>query len=314
MLSSAAIKKKALALGFDACGVAPAAGFPRLAYFSEWIRRGYAGEMTYLDRSVDRRSDVRQILPTAASVVTTATVYNTDRPYSVECADPKQAHVSRYAWGDDYHDVVGARLDALLTWMRDQSPEPFDARGFVDTGPVQEKAYAERSGIGWIGKNTCLIHPELGSWLFLGEIVCSLELEPDRPALDHCGTCTLCLEACPTGALVGPAVLDSRRCISYLTIEQRGAMPADLVPSIGTWVYGCDVCQEVCPFNAIPGVSSAREWQPRPIWDGTSVRSLAIRTDGELANGLRKSAMRRAKLAGLRRNIGVALANAEDDS
>jgi epoxyqueuosine reductase len=313
MLSSSAVKQKALTLGFDACGVAPAAGFSGLAYLAEWIRRGYAGEMEYLGRSADRRSDIRQVLPTAVSVVTTATLYNTDRPYSVACTDRNRAHISRYAWGDDYHDVVGARLDALLTWMRDQSPEPFDACRFVDTGPVQEKAYAEQSGLGWIGKNTCLIHPDLGSWLFLGEIVCSLDLQPDQPALDHCGTCTLCLEACPTGALVDPGVLDSRRCISYLTIEQRGATPEDLAPSVGRWVYGCDVCQEVCPFNALPRVSMAREWQPRPIWDGASVTSLALKTDGELVDGLRKSAMRRAMVAGLRRNIAVALANADDD-
>src|SRR5437773_8064490 len=215
-MTSTDIKKKARELGFDACGIAPADDFAELKFFSEWIDRGYAGEMEYLRRSADLRRDVRRILPSAKSVIVLATVYNVDRPYSTECADPARASIARYGWGDDYHDVVGRRLDALLAWMRDTSREPFDARRYVDTGPVQERVYAQYAGIGWIGKNTCVINPELGSWLFLGEIVCSLSLDPDPPALDQCGTCTLCLEACPTAALVAPGVLDSTAWLSYL--------------------------------------------------------------------------------------------------
>src|SRR5713226_5680082 len=208
LLSSSSIKTRANELGFDVCGIAPATELPELRFFDAWLSRGYAGEMAYLHRSAERRADVRRILPSARTVIATATVYNTNRPYSTECADPERAHIARYAWGDDYHDVIAERLDALLAWMRDTSPEPFDARAYVDTGPVQERVYAQHAGIGWIGKNTCVINPDLGSWVFLAEIICSLPLVTDSPSLDQCGTCTLCLDACPTCALVAPGVLD----------------------------------------------------------------------------------------------------------
>jgi epoxyqueuosine reductase len=312
MLISSEIKTKAKALGFDVCGIAPAADLPELKFFREWLDRGYAGEMAYLHRSADRRADVRNVLPSARTVVVTATNYNTDRPYSIECADAGRAHVARYAWGDDYHDVVAGRLDALLSWMRHEAAEPFEARAYVDTGPVQERVYAQYAGIGWIGKNTCVINPEIGSWIFLGVIICSLPLDVDAPALDRCGTCTLCLEACPTDAIVAPGVLDSNRCISYLTIELRGDIPEPMRAAIGTHVYGCDICQEVCPWNAIAPGSPDRAWQPRAAWDRVDLLTLASRTDDELADSLRGSAMRRTKVQGLRRNIDAALGNALD--
>jgi epoxyqueuosine reductase len=311
MLTSAAIKAAAHDLGFDACGIAPADDFPELKFFHDWLARGYAGEMNYLHRSADRRADVRAVLPSARSVIVTATNYHTNRPYSTEVADPYRAQIARYAWGDDYHDVIGGRLGRLLAWMREQSPEPFEARAYVDTGPVQERVYAQYAGIGWIGKNTCVIHPRLGSWIFLGEIICSLPLDIDAPALDQCGACTLCLEACPTHALTAPGVLDSRACISYLTIEHRGDVPADLRPALGRHVYGCDICQEVCPWNAVAPRSDDAAWQPRPAWESVDVRALAGRSDDELAEATRGSAMRRAKVQGLRRNIAIALSNAQ---
>jgi epoxyqueuosine reductase len=275
--------------------------------------------MAYLHRSADRRSDVRQVLPSARTVIVTATVYNTDRPYSVECADPGRAQVARYAWGDDYHDVIGARLAALEAWIREESreqsgaasPEPFESRAYVDTGPVQERVYAQYAGLGWIGKNTCLISPRLGSWIFLAEIICSLPLEPDAPGFDQCGDCALCIEACPSQAIVAPGVLDSTRCVSYLTIELRGDVPAALQSAIGAHVYGCDICQEVCPWNAMAPRSTDPAWQPRGIWDGATIAALASALDDELAAGLKGSAMRRTKARGLRRNVAIALANAE---
>jgi epoxyqueuosine reductase len=311
-MTSSDIKAKAGELGFDACGIAPAAAHPELRFFREWLDRGYAGEMAYLNRSADRRADVRHVLPSARTVIVTATNYNTGRPYSTESADPARAHVARYAWGDDYHDVIGARLEALLAWMRDASRAPFEARAYVDTGPVQERVYAQHAGIGWIGKNTCVIRPEIGSWIFLAEIICSLPLQVDAPSLDQCGTCTLCLEACPTGALVAPGVLDSNRCISYLTIEKRGDIPEPLRAGIGSHVYGCDICQEVCPWNAVAPCSREPAWQPRPAWDGVHLLTLARRTDDELTDALRGSAMRRTKAQGLRRNVAIALRNSED--
>jgi epoxyqueuosine reductase len=305
IITAAGIKEKALELGFDLCGIAPASDHPELTFFHEWLDRGYAGDMAYLNRSADRRADVRHVMPSARSVIVTATVYNTDRPYSTECTDSARAHVARYAWGDDYHDVIGARMEQLLAWMREASSEPFEARAYVDTGPVQERVYAQYAGIGWIGKNTCVISPEKGSWIFLAEIICSLDLDCDRAAFDQCGTCTLCIEACPTKAIVGPGVLDSTRCISYLTIEHRGDIPDEFHDAIGTHVYGCDICQEVCPWNATPPVSNDPAWQPRGAWDGATVGELALRSDDELRAAMRKSAMRRTKVAGLRRNLVV---------
>jgi epoxyqueuosine reductase len=309
-VTSADVKAAALRLGFDACGIAPASDHLELKFFNEWLARGFAGSMAYLGRSASRRADVRAVMPNAQSVVATATVYNTNRPYSTEETDTRRARIARYAWGDDYHDVIGQRLEALIAWMREASAEPFDARAYVDTGPVQERVYAQHAGIGWIGKNTCVINPQLGSWIFLGEILCSLPLEPDVPSFDQCGTCTLCLEACPTGAIVAPGQLDSTRCISYLTIEQRGELPDAMLSAVGLHVYGCDICQEVCPWNQTAPVSSDAAWQPRREWDAPCLDALAAMNDSEMSRALAGSAMRRAKREGLRRNIRVALANA----
>jgi epoxyqueuosine reductase len=309
MLSATAIKANAREIGFDLCGIAPVGDHPELTFFRQWLDRGYAGEMAYLERSADRRADVRRVLPSARTVIVTGTIYYTKRPYSTECADPDRAHIARYAWGDDYHDIVGDRMNTLLAWMRDQSPEPFEARAYVDTGPVQERVYAQYAGIGWIGKNSCVINPDVGSWIFLAEIICSLPLDCDRPAFDQCGTCTLCIEACPTQAIVSPGVLDSTRCISYLTIELKGDIPVALAPAIGNHVYGCDICQEVCPWNASPVVSEDPAWQPRRDWDGVTTAELASRSDDALRSSMRGSALRRTKVAGLRRNVAVARDN-----
>ena len=232
-LTSDRIKARARELGFDVCGVAAADSFPELSFLREWLDRGYAGEMGWLAQSVELRSDARRVLPGARSVIMTGTLYNTDRPYSTDL--PAAAgRVSRHAWGDDYHRVLWARHNRLVDWMREASPEPFETSALVDSGPVQERVYAQYAGLGWVGKNCCLINPELGSWLFLGEIVTTLALEPDAQGLEQCGSCTKCLEACPSGALVEPGVLDARRCLSYLTIELRDAIPEPLRETIGT--------------------------------------------------------------------------------
>ena len=309
MLTSESVKAKAREIGFDACGIAPAADHPELQFFSKWLARGFAGSMAYLPRSAERRRDVRHVLPSARVVIVTGTVYNTDRAYSVACGDRDRAHIARYAWGDDYHDVLAARLETLLGWMREVHPEPFEARPYVDTGPVQERVYAQHAGVGWIGKNTCVIHPHLGSWLFLAEIICSLPLDPDVPAFDQCGTCTLCLEACPTNALIAPGVLDATQCISYLTIEHRGDIPVELAADVGTHVFGCDICQEVCPWNQTAPSSGDPCWQPRPAWDARAVSELAAMSDETLDAALKGSAMGRARRAGIRRNVELSVAN-----
>ena len=310
-MTSDDIKRKARELGFDACGVAPAADHAELRFFDEWLARGYAGEMTYLHRTAERRADVRRVMPSARTVIVTGTVYNTERPYSTECADHGRAHIARYAWGDDYHVVIARRLDALVGWMHQAWPATFEACAYVDTGPVQERVYAQHAGVGWIGKNSCVINPSLGSWLFLGTIICSLPLAIDAPALDQCGSCTLCIEACPTQAILAPGVLDATRCISYLTIEQRGEIPEALRAGVGTRIYGCDVCQEVCPWNQTAPASADPAWQPRPAWDARRVGDLAATSDPDLQLALRGSPMKRAKLSGLRRNLAVAEENLE---
>ena len=303
------VKALARDSGFDLCGIAPAEAFPELRFLDEWLDRGYAGEMRYLARTARRRSDVREVVPSARSVISLGTLYNIDRPYSTEVNDPDAALISRYAWGEDYHEVVGRRTEELLERMRAAAGEPFAARCYVDTGPVQERVYAQHAGLGWIGKNTCLINPEQGSWFFLSEIITSLPLEPDVPQLDQCGTCTLCIESCPTDALREPRVLDATRCLSYLTIEIRGAIPEEQRPDVGKRVYGCDICQEVCPYNAQPARSDDPAWQPSPDLDHPRLSELWRQSDERLGALLKRSAMSRARLKGLRRNVAVALGN-----
>ena len=304
-MNSVDVKRRAAELGFDLCGIAPAGDHRELAFFREWLARGYAGEMGYLERSAERRAHGRAVVPSARSVICLGTLYNTDRPPSIK-RRATDARIARYAWGEDYHDVIGRRMGDLLAWMREQMGDaPFDARPYVDTGPVQERVYAQYAGLGWIGKNTCVINPQLGSWIFLSEIICSLPLEPDAPAVDQCGTCRRCLHACPTGAIVEPYVLDATRCLSYLTIELKGPIPEDLRESVGAQAYGCDICQDVCPWNRTAAVSSDPAWLPRAIFDGRSLAELWSTPDTELRRGLKGSAMTRAGLKRLRRNLAT---------
>jgi len=313
-LSSAIVKAEATAAGFDLCGIAAVQSHPELTFFHEWLARGYAGEMHYLHRTAERRADVRAVMPSARSVISLGVVYNTERPYSNQHNDPKRAAIARYAWGDDYHVVIERRLATLLARLREIANEQFEARAYVDTGPVQERVYAQYAGLGWIGKNTCLINEDLGSWIFLSEILCSVPLEADAPAFDQCGSCTRCLDACPTSALVDPGVLDATRCLSYLTIELKGAIPEEHRGSIGRHAYGCDLCQEVCPWNIAPGIgkSTEKEWQPRPGLDNAGLLDLWNRSDDELRTLLKGSAMKRAGVKRLRRNLAVALGNSAD--
>ena len=313
-LSSAIVKTEAAAIGFDLCGIAPVQCHPELTSLHDWLARGYAGEMQYMHRTAERRADVRAVMPSAQCVISLGIVYNTDRPYSNQDSDPTRAAIARYAWGDDYHVVIEKRLAQLIARLRAISNVQFEARAYVDTGPVQERVYARHAGLGWIGKNTCLINEDLGSWIFLSEIICSLWLEPDAPAFDQCGSCARCLDACPTGALVDPGVLDATRCLSYLTIELKGAIPVEHRGAVGKHAYGCDICQEVCPWNIAPGIgkSTDQEWQPRPGLDAAGLLDLWNRSDDELRALLKGSAMKRAGVKRLRRNLAVALGNSAD--
>ena len=305
------VKREAAALGFDLCGITAPGAFPELQFLREWLARGYAGEMHYLHRTAERRADVRAVMPSALSVISLATIYNAPRPYSTESADPAQAAIARYAWGDDYHAVIERRLDVLVRKLRAAAGDGFEARAYVDTGPVQERVYAQYAGLGWIGKNMCLINPEIGSWIFLSAIICNLPLDPDAPAVDQCGACTLCLEACPTGALVEPGILDATRCLSYLTIELKGSIPADRRDALAGHAYGCDICQEVCPWNLTAGtaVTADPHWQPRPGLEAPPLLDLWRRSDDELRALLKGSSMKRAGVRRLRRNLAVAIGN-----
>ena len=312
MITSAAIKTRAREIGFELCGIAPAEAFPELAFLRQWIDRGYAGTMGYLPRTAERRSDVRRVLPSARAVIMVGAVYNSGQPYSTERNDPSRGEVARYAWSEDYHDVIGGGWRRSSPGCASSIRDPFEARAYVDTGPVQERVYAQYAGLGWIGKNTCLINPELGSWILLGAIICSLPLETDAPALDQCGTCTLCLEACPTDAFVAPHVLDATRCISYLTIEYRGSIPEEHRAAMGNHVFGCDICQEVCPWNHAPIRTSDPSWSSREDLNLPEPDRLVAAQRRTARGFIATTPMTRAGVKGLRRNLAVALGNSGD--
>ncbi|MGH9805197.1 MAG: tRNA epoxyqueuosine(34) reductase QueG, partial [Candidatus Acidiferrales bacterium] len=264
MVSTDWVIAQGRAAGFDKVGIAPAAGLPELARFPEWLARGHAGEMDYL--SDPRRRDSRAVMPGARSVICCALGYDTAHPRSTEVPrDPERGWLSRYAWGDDYHEIVREKLEALRATLAERAGPGFDSRAYVDTGPVLERAFASHAGLGWQGKNTCLLDAELGSFFFIGVLITNLDLASDPPLPDGCGSCTLCIEACPTGAIVEPYLLDARRCISYLTIELRSAIPEELRGPMGRHVFGCDICQDVCPYNQRGWVSEAAGFQPRNV-------------------------------------------------
>jgi epoxyqueuosine reductase len=271
--------------------------------------------MDYMEKSADVRADIRNFLPSARSVIVMGTVYNTEP--GTGNREPGAAsdaiEVARYARGQDYHKVIEDRLFELIEWMQEQSPIPFDAAHFVDKHQVQERVFAHHAGIGWIGKNSCVINPELGSWMFLSGIATSLALEPDVPALDQCGACTLCIDACPTGALVDARELDATKCISYLTIETEGDIPEDRRALIGNHVWGCDICQDVCPWNLAAAVSTDPVWQG-PARNGRSASELWQESDDELHAMIKGSAMTYVPLSRLRRNLATVIGNSGDSS
>ena len=313
------MKQAAHAAGFELAGVAPVHEFGELDRFREWIAAGRAGEMQYMkardETGMLKRASLRTTLPWVRSVIVCAINYNTAAPYSTEANDPQRGWIARYAWGQqDYHDAVMARLRMVESQLREAvgTPSSLQTRCYVDTGPLVERVYAKYAGIGWIGNNTCIINQKLGSWLFLGVILTSLELEPDLPAPDRCGTCTRCIDACPTDALVAPYQLDSNRCISYLTIEKRGAIAEELRPFMGHEVFGCDICQDVCPWNRKAPSTGAAEFQPREGLVNPALEWLAEMSVEEFRERFRGSAVRRAKRSGLRRNAVIAMGNSGD--
>ena len=300
-----AIKSRAAELGFDLAGIAPAAPAAHREHFRRWLDEGLAGSMhPWLERRFEERTDPRVYLPGAQSIICVAANYFAPVPSTTATPPGQRGRIARYALGEDYHQVMMRRLHTLADWLRRQCPGA-RTRCAVDTAPVMEKEHAARAGIGWMGKNTCIINPRLGSWLVLGEIITTASLPPDQPLPDRCGTCTRCIDACPTHAIIAPYRLDARRCIAYLTIEHRGQIPDELRGAVPPWLFGCDVCQEVCPWNAHATPARDPAFTPRLPPEGLDIREVLRWTDDDRRAILRRSAMRRATLSMLKRNAGI---------
>jgi epoxyqueuosine reductase len=287
------VKALALELGFDLVAIGPADPPEHGAALRRWVEAGHAATMGYLKRRLEERLDPRRVLPGARSVLCVALNY-----YQGEPADASWRPVARYAWGRDYHDVIAPRLERLAAHLAEAGGAR--SRGYVDTGPVLERDLAARAGLGWVGKNTMLLHPRLGSWFFLGVLLTTAELARDAPLADRCGSCRACLDACPTGAFVAPYVLDARRCISYLTIEHRGDIDPDLQPGMAGWQFGCDICQDVCPWNRKAPTTAQAEFVPEAAYPGAE--AVSAMDDADFRRHFAGTPILRAKAAGMRRN------------
>jgi epoxyqueuosine reductase len=295
------IRDLAAECGFALAGIAPAGPVADFARYRDWVDRGLAGEMRYLtDHRADVRSNPANLLPGVRSIISVGLLYNGPEPYSTEFTDPERAWISRYAWGEDYHTVLRAKLEDLAAKL--QKTENFEWRSCVDTAPLLERSIARDAGLGWIGKNTCLINQQAGSWFFLGELLTTLQIEPNSPPPDRCGTCTRCIDACPTAALT-PYELDATLCISYFTIELRSAIPVTKRSQIGVNIFGCDICQDVCPWNRrAPTSFEDRDFAPR-------LDKMAALTEPEFRTMFRRTPVSRAKYSGFLRNVAVAMGN-----
>jgi epoxyqueuosine reductase len=319
---SSEIKRLALEAGFDLAGIAPAADTAEHALFHQWIANGTAGDMKYLEARNDagqlKRASLGSVAPWAKSVVVCALNYNTDQPYSTHAGTTTQGWISRYAWSQrDYHEVLLTKLRSLETLVvaaceQNGIPAP-RTWSYVDTGPVIERIFAKYAGIGWIAKNTCILNQKLGSWLFLGVMLTSIELMPDLPPPDRCGACTRCLDACPTNAFPAPYQLDATKCISYLTIEQRGSIPEDHRTGIGRQVFGCDICQDVCPWNRHAPFTNIPEFEARANLVNPELDWLARLSVEEFREVFRGTPVKRAKYAGLLRNVAIAMGNSGEE-
>ncbi|AFY72290.1 iron-sulfur cluster binding protein, putative [Synechococcus sp. PCC 7502] len=307
MVQSADIKQKAYEIGFDLVGIAIAdlESYPEADRLKSWLALGYHADMAWMENP--KRLNIKELMPSVESVICVGLNYYTSNTHSnIHVDDPAIAKISRYGWGRDYHRILGKKLKILSHWLQSQG-EDIETRYYVDTAPIAEKAWAQRAGIGWIGKHSNLISRGYGSWIFLGEILTNIELEPDQPHTEHCGTCTRCLDACPTGAIAQPFVVDANRCIAYHTIENKSeALPENI--NLNNWVAGCDICQDVCPWNhRFAQETKVQEFQPYPQNTVPNLADLAKITDQEWDKNFTGSALRRIKPDRLRRNAKAAM-------
>lgn len=302
------IKSQARKLGFDLVGISAAEPHADIHFFDMWLQNGYAGTMEYLSRRRNDRADPKHLLENVKSIICCGLNYNGGQTKSQELEAAGRGWISRYAWGEDYHEVVLAKLKELEQFILAEIDSTAQLKSYVDTGPILERSYAASAGLGWIGKNTMLIDRKIGSYFFIGEILTSLELVPDTPKADHCGECRFCLDACPTEALT-PYELDATRCISYLTIENRGDIAHDLQDKMGHHLVGCDICQEVCPWNQGAPLSKESDFQPQEGLFQPELSSLEKLSEEEYRQRFRHSAINRVKWAGMQRNVSIAKSN-----
>ncbi|HEX9636894.1 MAG TPA: tRNA epoxyqueuosine(34) reductase QueG, partial [Acidobacteriota bacterium] len=299
--------------GFDRAGVAGIEPGPETEFLRRWLEQGYHGAMAYLERRADERVHLERLLPGVRAAIVVALDYDSAEPYSTDRSrDPERGWISRYAWGQDYHEVMRPRLERLRDRIDQLAPDGSRSKIYVDTGPVLERALAARAGLGWFGKSTNLLHPDAGSLFFIGVVLTTLELEPDQPLPDRCGSCTACIDACPTAAILPELTLDARRCISYLTIELRGPIPEALRAPIGDHVFGCDICQDVCPWVRRFSPAGDPAFAPRPDLRRPELAPLLELTREQFAARFGATAVARAKYAGLLRNVAVAMGNSGD--
>lgn len=304
------IQNRAHELGFELVGITPAAHSQTIQRYRRWIEEGYAGKMGYLEKHLPLKVDPRRLLQEAKSVISLAMNYYTVDPPAAATNDPARGQISRYAWGDDYHHVIRERLHHLVEFIRHTAESELKSRVFVDSGPILEREYAQKAKLGWIGKNTNLINWRSGSWYFIAEVLVSIELEIEtEPLRGSCGTCTKCIEACPTDAFVEPNLLDSRLCISYLTIELKDSIPRHLRPKMGNLIFGCDICQEVCPWNSKASPTSEPAFYPRAGNLVPELLTLVDMTQTEFSKRFKGSPIKRAKRRGFLRNVIVAIGN-----
>ena len=297
-------------LGFDSCRIARCDPPPHVDAFRQWLARGAEGEMSYMRRGKAKRSDPQLVLPGARSVVVLAMNYFQGSPVS-STQQFATGRIARYAWGDDYHQLIERKLEQISSFLEDFGGRQ---KPYVDTGPILERDYAAEAGTGWHGKSTMLVHEKLGTWFFLAEVLTTLELPPDAAARDRCGSCTRCVTACPTGAITAPHQLDSRRCISYLTIELKTSIPLELRPLIGDRIYGCDDCLDACPWNRFAGLSRETAFAARPATVGMALRDYLRLTEPEFRLMFQNSPIKRIKRRGFLRNVCVALGNVGDQN